>query len=349
MNLLRKLGLIALSAMALTNISLAQDASSFFATCTTKAEAATAAGKITVVGRDGWLFFAGELRHLGVGQFWGPDAAKVSKATKPEDADPLPVILDFKEQLDKAGVELLLVPVPPKAIIYPDKLTDNMAGDQRLDAHHQAFYKLLAEKGVTVLDLTPVFKTHRLDAAGAMYCRQDTHWSPRACVITAELLAKQIKSRPWFDAVPKHAYVSEEKSVAITGDLLRDLADDKLSKESLPMRFIGVKTDDGLEPVSPSAASPVVLLGDSHCLVFHIGDDMHARGAGLADQMAFELGFPVDLVGVRGSGATPARVNLIRKARSDETYLAGKKLVVWCFSAREFTESTGWRKLPVMK
>jgi alginate O-acetyltransferase complex protein AlgJ len=92
-----------------------------------------------------------------------------------------------------------------------------------------------------------------------------------------------------------------------------------------------------------------LLLGDSHCLVFHAGGDMLATGAGLADQLAFELGMPVDLIGVRGSGATPARMNLMRKIKSDEKYLAGKKLIVWCFAAREFTESQGWRKVPVVK
>jgi alginate O-acetyltransferase complex protein AlgJ len=56
----------------------------------------------------------------------------------------------------------------------------------------------------------------------------------------------------------------------------------------------------------------------------------------------------VDLVAVRGSGATPARVNLLRRART-EGYLAKKKVVIWCFGAREFTEASGWQKVPVVK
>jgi alginate O-acetyltransferase complex protein AlgJ len=56
-------------------------------------------------------------------------------------------------------------------------------------------------------------------------------------------------------------------------------------------------------------------------------------------------------VGVRGSGATPARINLYRRSQSDPLYWDTKKLVVWCFTAREFTECgpTGWRILPVKK
>ena len=82
---------------------------------------------ITIRGREGWLFFGPELRHIGVGPFWGEDAARVSRARKPENADPLPAILDFKRQLDTIGVELILIPVPPKSIVYADMLASNLS------------------------------------------------------------------------------------------------------------------------------------------------------------------------------------------------------------------------------
>jgi alginate O-acetyltransferase complex protein AlgJ len=73
---------------------------------------------MAVVGKNGWLYFGPELCHLSVGKFWGPGASKVSKASNPQYADPLPAILNFKRQLDKDGVELLFVPVPPKAEVF---------------------------------------------------------------------------------------------------------------------------------------------------------------------------------------------------------------------------------------
>ena len=97
---------------------------------------------------------------------------------------------------------------------------------------------------------------------------------------------------------------------------------------------------------TPDKADPVVVMGDSHCLVFHAGGDLHGTGAGLADQLAAELGHAVDVIGVQGSGATPARVNLLRRAKADPSYLANKKWIVWCFTAREFTESAGWSPVP---
>lgn len=40
-----------------------------------------------------------------------------------------------------------------------------------------------------------------------------------------------------------------------------------------------------------------------------------------------------------------------RKAAKDATWINGKKVVVWCFSAREFTEesTSGWVVVPVTK
>jgi alginate O-acetyltransferase complex protein AlgJ len=99
--------------------------------------------------------------------------------------------------------------------------------------------------------------------------------------------------------------------------------------------------------VEPDANSPVLLLGDSHTLVYH---DFLAERAGLLDQLALQLGFAPDLIGTRGSGATPVRINLYRRSVKDPGYLAKKKVIVWCFAAREFTEATeGWAKVPVAK
>jgi alginate O-acetyltransferase complex protein AlgJ len=318
------------------------------------AKAAAGAGdSIVVRGRENWLFLVRELEHVAAGQFWGEAAAKVSKSAKPEQADPLPAILDFKAQLDKAGIELLIVPVPPKVVVYPDKTAAGIgegAGEPppRLDTAHQAFYRLLKDKGVAVLDLTDELMARRVDAAnGTAYCMGDSHWSGQGCVIAAKGIAAALRDRPWMAGIAKREMAAENKTIEMRGDLWQALVGRKGPVEKLTLRFV---TDKGTQQaVAPDRGSPIVLMGDSHNLVFHAGGDMHAAGAGLPDQLAMELGFPVDLVAVRGSGATPARINLMRAARADGNYLVGKKVVIWCFSAREFTESAGWQKVPVVK
>ena len=320
----------------------------FQAQCAALAQAAEARGTMTVPGRADWLFLAAELRHLGVGPFWGESAAKVSRALKPGQADPWPAILDFHDQLAAMGVELLVVPVPPKAIIYPDGLLDKVPCDPagrlaRLDPALQTFYGQLRAKGIHVLDLTSVFMNDRSNPEGALFCRQDSHWSGAGCVLAATEIGRELRAT--FNQRPGQAFTARWDTVEISGDLWQTLGDPRPPREKVRIRRI---TRAGRnEAVEPSSGSPVILLGDSHGLVFHGGDDMLAREAGLADQLALELGFPVDLVAVRGSGATPSRINLLRRAQKDPNYWAGKKWVVWCFAAREFTESDGWRKVPV--
>ncbi len=326
------------------------DAEVLFNEWASLARSAEQQNAVVVEGRDGWLFFGPELRHLGVGTFWGARAADVSKARRPDWADPLPAVLDFHEQLTAAGVELLIIPVPPKAVIYPDRLSSTVRltdPPPRLDVHHQAFYQLLRDGGINVLDLAPTFLSGRQHPQGPLYCLQDTHWSGAGTVLAAEQIAVRVRSMSWFETVPKESFQQEWKSVEIAGDLWSALNEPLPDKEHLSLRFVGTGTEGVLLPVESDPSSPVILLGDSHTLVFHTGNDMHAQGAGLADQLALELGFAVNLVGVRGSGSTAARINLLRRAQATPDYWADKRLVVWCFSARELTESDGWRNVPI--
>jgi len=312
------------------------------------AKAAEQAPRPVVRGLEGWLFMGAELRHLALGRFWGTRAVEVSRSTKPEWADPLPVISDFKAQLEGAGIELLFVPVPAKAAVYPDRVPGLADADSSLrwDPEDAAFYQVLREQGVEVIDLVPEFQRQRQTRERPLYARQDTHWAGPAIEETARLIAERLRRRSWFEAMPREQFETERRTVEITGDLWRMLDDASTPKETLSLGFVGRRKAGGLEPVEPWRESPVLLLGDSHGLVFHGGGDMHARGAGLADHLANQLGFPVDLVAVRGSGATPSRITLLRRRDN----LAGKKVVIWCLSVREFTEGAqGWRPLPIIR
>ncbi len=319
-----------------------------------RAREAAAVGGTVVRGADGWLFFAPELRGLSVGEFWGPHAAAVSRAVDPEYADPAPAILDFHTQLDAAGIELIFVPVPAKAAIYAEAIAPDWVNVtaqvgslyQRIDGRQARFYDLLREQGVRVIDLAPAFLAHRTESQDLLYCRQDTHWSGAGARVAAAEIAKIVRAQAWVADVTTYGFGVERVDAAITGDLWAQLGDDTLLRETVRLHTVTA------EPGAPAAwasnewrESPVLLLGDSHCLVFHAGGDMHARGAGLADHLAKELGFPPDVVGVRGSGATPSRLALLRRRDN----LAGKRVVIWCLSVREFTESQGWRKVPVIR
>lgn len=326
----------------------ADEAEPFLAALRTKVSAAEKENRSAISGLDGWLFFVPELRSLSVGPFWGTHAARVSRSSKPEYADPLPAIVDFHSQLKQAGVELLVVPVPAKAAVYPDRIVPDVrpdaAGKLRCDPQQQAFYELLGKQGVQVVDLLPTFLEHR-DDGGGMYCQTDSHWSSAAIALAAKAIAERVRDRAWLKDLKPAKYETEIREQEISGDLARLLDESQPAREKLPLSFVGVREGAALVPIATDRESPVLLMGDSHTLVFH-DPELFARGAGLPDHLALQLGAPVDLIGVRGSGATTTRIELLRRRDN----LKGKKLVVWCFSFREFTESfTGWRKVPVIR
>lgn len=331
-----------------SSMSVCAGETRFHEVCASKAEAAFNEQQSVVQGLDGWYFLASELRHISVGPFWGDAAADVSRATRPAYADPLPAIVDFNDQLQQAGVKLIFVPVPPKAVVYPEKVDASLANEvDRLDSQHQQFYGLLRDKGVDVVDLVPAFR-EAVKRGEKIYCQTDSHWSGRACEIAADLLGSSIHEEDWVAAIPKTEWSFGTRPVSIQGDLGELPGGEQIEEEMLDLTFVGVQSEQGIEAVENDETSPILLLGDSHNLVFHAGDDMHARGAGLADQLKKITGINIDVLGVRGSGATPSRISLMRRCRKNPDYLSGKKVVIWCLSSREFTEGSGWRQVPLL-
>jgi SGNH hydrolase-like domain, acetyltransferase AlgX len=273
-----------------------------------------------IEGVQGWRFLPAEIDHLLAG-----DPATDAKK-------PLEAIVDFHEQLKRLDVRLIVVPVPPKVVIHPEYLDSRL--EEGLSATEASFYETLRAKGVQVVDLAPEFVSAK--SKGPLYCARDTHWNGRGISLAAEKLSEMLQG-----VAPRAlALQTSEETLEIQGDLGG-------STEKVLLRFVRAPGQTGR--LEPDRASPILLLGDSYLLVFHQGGDMHAAGAGLPDQLAFELGTPIDVVAVRGSGATSARVSLARRARASPDYLAGKKVIIWCFGARELTQAEAWKLVPLLK
>ena len=297
----------------------------------------SAASGPVVDGTDGHVFLTSELHFLGAGPFWGEQAASVSRAQKPEWADPEAAIVDFYTQLKQKGIELLVVPVPAKATVAAAHLPIQSTTNN--DGALQTFLQRLRSHGIDVLDLKPSLLRVQAGKDTQAYLSSDTHWSPQglsaaADDITAWLTSKELTPKP----LP--TLKQTEQALDIRGDLiqLRDGSDGPSSE-----------TINLLTPITngPTIArdAPVLLLGDSHALIFSAGGDMYAEGAGLGEHLAGRLGSPVDRIAVRGSGSTASRISLLR--RRDQ--LKGKQAVIWVFAARDLTESDGWRKVPVIE
>lgn len=306
-------------------------------------EKAAATSQTTVVGEDGWLFLTNELAHISKGKFYGTAAAKTAACTTANRQDPIPAIVDFNEQLKKQGITLYFMPVPPKALVNANKVDASVSVNSKLAIHYKNLYKELSKQGVEVIDLFPAF-TKETAKGNSTYCKQDSHWNPKGIEIASKLVSDKIKNQDWYQNYSgnKTKEKATQKTIQIDGDLKAGLKNATLGKEKLIINsFKNVSKVD--------TDSPVLIIGDSHTLIFHAGGDMLAENAGLLENTAANLGFSLDLIGVKGSGTSSVRINLFRKAKNKD-WLNKNKVVIWCFAARDFSESkNGWRKVPVTK
>lgn len=286
----------------------------FRATCAQLAAGASAAGTPVVTGSDGWHFAAGEVAVLGV-------AAPAPAAAAAD-------IAASAERLRNDGIELVVVPVPPKGIIYPDRLApgiDVPIPVQRLDTTLQDMYGDLRARGVRVVDLTEPFLRDRFHHEGALYCRLDSHWSGVGCVVAAEIIAATVRDLAVLGATPARPYGLAWFTTPIRGDLWRHLTPQP-PREEVRMRGLIEPEDPRLAPVTRNGDAPVVVIGDTHVLVFHGGEPYHARGAGVADQLAFEFRQPVALHADERSGSSDDVWSL--PALGERT-----RVVIWIFAA----------------
>ena len=294
-------------------------------------------------GKDGWLFLASELRLLGHGPFWGEHAES-------EEADPLHSITDLNSKLEELGIQLIFCPAPPRAVIYPDKILDDAAPGLRVDEDLQAFYAALREKGVTVVDVTETLIEARGedDALGPVSCEQDSHWSPRGLRIVAEAVVQEFADDDWLADATKGSFTEQQpEPLLYVGDLVRQLEGHPATQSRTT---ISRMTDDpaGQTPLTFDDASPVLLLADSHGLVFSTGDDMHCTAAGFGEALSAEVGFAIDRMARRGSG-DQVRRDLARRFIRKPEEAAQKKVLIYTFAARTLLTGTNWKPVPLKR
>jgi len=164
--------------------------------------------------------------------------------------------------------------------------------------------------------------------------------------LAARAVAAEIRDNSWYDGVVKLKLSQRWVEKSWTGGAYRAL--EKATgvahgPDPVQTRRIIVKTASGperLEMRHPD--SPVVVMGDSNTIWWK------RFQSSLPHQLAFELGFPIDVLSTKGGGANETRLNLVRHALSEPAYLESKRVVIWCFSARAFTNTReGWIPIPL--
>lgn len=279
-------------------------------------------GQSGIAGRDGWLFFKGDLQYLLAGDL----------REQPEGKNPWPAIIDFRDQLTARGVDLLLVVIPTKAEVYPERLAAHAPGVEGpwVAPQCRKFLSELDAAGVSVVDLLPAFMAARDADPVPLYMPQDTHWTPRGLDLAARLIAQRVRAYPWFaeaGAEPER-YALRPASCTRLGDIVGMLPEAERAAYR-PMQLEAqqvVGADGALYADDP--ASPIVMLGDSFTGVFQYEDCKHA---GVSAHLARELGLPIDLIMAQGSGPR-IRGQLARRGPEG---LTGKRLVIWTMVSRD--------------
>jgi alginate O-acetyltransferase complex protein AlgJ len=301
-----------------------------------------------IPGKDGWLHFAPALDSLVGPPFLHPDQLRIRDEAhklweKPLQPNPLAAIIDFHKQLADKGITLIVLPVPVKAAIQPEKISTRPVPHPLANRSWQAFVRALQENGVQFFDARPVL-TGYVEQHGDAYLRTDTHWQPGAMQAVAEELAASIaKQLPGLSrAEGLHA---QPQTVFGDGDIARMLT---LPEDAglYPGQEVQVRQilSGQQEFWQPDRGAEILLLGDSFTNIYSTEGLGWGMGAGFAEQLSYILKRPLDLLARNDSGAYVTREMLAGELARGRDRLAGKKLVIWQFAERELAFGD-WRRL----
>lgn len=297
-------------------------------------------------GRDGWLYYRPDVDHLtGPGFLEPAELARRSRAGNaweaPPQPDPVLALVDLARQLEAAGAGLVVLPVPVKPAIRPEPLTPRRLPPAPLrNPSWNELRRRLEAAGIVVVDPAPALA----GLEGERYLRTDTHWRPEAVEATARLLAAALEPRLEPGAAGA-GYRRRPVAVENLGDvavMLRLPADQRLyAAETVTARMV---LDAAGRPWRRDPAAAVLLLGDSFTNIYSDPGLGWGRGAGLAEQLAYELDRPLDKLALNAGGAYATREALARALATGRASLAGKRLVVYQFATRELSGGD-WRRV----
>jgi hypothetical protein len=295
------------------------------------------AGEKGVVGRDGWLFYRPGLQYL----------TERPASTAGANADPLPAIISFRDQLAARGIALLVMIAPNKESIYPEMLVrrEDDAG-VFVCPETRRLIERLQECGVGVVNLFDVFgEAKRRNGANdtrRLYLAQDSHWSPEGVRFAAAAAADRVRSA---GSVRPGGVVYDERPAPVrrAGDVLQMLHAPPLERSVSPEEVLCVQVVNREKGAlyRDDPAAEVLALGDSFLRIFERDEP---RAAGFVAHLARELRQPLASLVSDGGASTVVRQELARRPR----LLAKKKLVIWEFVERDirFGEE-GWQVVPL--
>jgi alginate O-acetyltransferase complex protein AlgJ len=298
-------------------------------------------------GRDGWLFFRPDVEHITGSGFLDPAhlSRRVEAAPEweaPPQPDPRPAIVGFAGDLRSRGITLIVMPTPVKPAVHPDRLAGRYAASTSVlrNPSFDEFLAGLGQDGVAVFDPSAALEAA---SGAAAYLASDTHWRPEAMEAIAARLGQSIAQHVALPLVEDPGYRVERVEVRGEGDIARmlDLPADSALFPPEPVWLRRILQRDG-SPWRPSRDAAVLLLGDSFTNIYALESMGWGTSAGLAEQLSYSLGRPIDRLVQNDEGAFATRALLLR----DVQRLEGKRVVIYQFAVRELSFGD-WRVLPL--
>ncbi|HYJ05364.1 MAG TPA: hypothetical protein VEX43_09535 [Chthoniobacterales bacterium] len=299
------------------------------------------AGKLGVgneqvyLGQNGWLFYRPDVDYVTGPPFLDPATIRRRTLAGTMQPDPVKAIVAFRDQLAARGIELIAVPIPMKPGVEAEKLSARAEDTTVLqNASFADFTARMQEAGIRLFDPAPALTERRTAAAKSPhYFQTDTHWRPETMEFVANKLAAFIQAA---GITSQTAFQVSAKEVSGVGDIARMLKLPETQSVYRPETVTIHEVLAGNAPWRPSKTADILLLGDSFSNIFSLGALGWGESAGFAEHLSRALGDrPLDTILRNSDAAFATREMLSRELSRGRDRLAGKKLVIWQFAARE--------------
>lgn len=154
-----------------------------------------------VVGKDGWLFSSEELVST--------NNVEQRLAAYSEN------IIGVREKLKAFNIELLVLPVPLKTVVYQEYVGE--IPDEKINTLYLEFSSWLEANSISYINLEEEFKS--LKNKEHLYFKKDTHWTPEAANYAANLVGKKLCESECVDLEDDIFVTKVTGEAVINGDL----------------------------------------------------------------------------------------------------------------------------------
>lgn len=276
------------------------------------------------IGRNSWMFYKP-----------GTETITSGKLMKKTGCPPVNAIIEFRDQLSEQNIDLVVMPMPSKATVYPEPLSRSPGKITApvQNEEYTEFIDILISNNIKVFDPSEILYTGKSEKD--TYLKTDSHWSYFGMEKSAEFLARYLNENISFNlgAFPADSIHTGHKTVSNTGDLFQMLnLPGKMKekyRETIEIRNINYQHKPDYEE------SEILLLGDSFSNIFSMSKMGWGSSSGLADQLSYFMNRPVDRIIQNDNGSYATRERLSSLLKQGENKLKNKKVVIYEFAARE--------------